>query len=456
VGASVIEKETIYQTYISKYNKSIDVVAANDAVISSRVEKLILADTENSLITRRELLSALDDIESVYREHFVGTELYREKIQKDILAALKDSVSGLFGDTGLSYPKIFTARYIPLKTGPYATYDEIKATSNSVNVVLSSDIAKRIDLSVVEALVGEYCEYGTKVHFASNVDEKELFVYRESKGARFSFAEILNELASEPKGYESYVKAHKAKKNYDTPMWDPSLIYEREGAVTLPFISAEMQKKYELSVAKAVMFALSDETLFTARDDDGNSVYFVDVELERVPVCLDGEPVHEGDVVSLMRWAYSNAEWVEEYAKAYETYADKCKKTVMSSGSASEGLYRSMLIERVALERIREPMLVLLDGLYKTDSLGVEGYADCIARTVYELVLGCCTERSGSLSESEALVYNGVIRRFFEYISERAGVHHAEKYAEWLNSQEIFMYYTVYNKFCEFKFDRQV
>ena len=161
----------------------------------------------------------------------------------------------------------------------------------------------------------------------------------------------------------------------------------------------------------------------------------------------------EGDVVSLMRWAYSKIGWVEEQAKAYDSYASACERTLRSSGGLNNYASRIRLIERIVFERLRGTLLELLCGLDKANALETEGYAKHIACAVYDTVLACCAERNGKLSESTALVYNGAIRRFFDHIRDTLGIESAEKYAKWLNSQEIFMHYTVYNKFCEFKFE---
>ena len=74
-------------------------------------------------------------------------------------------------------------------------------------------------------------------------------------------------------------------------------------------------------------------------------------------------------------------------------------------------------------------------------------------QVIYQTALTCCRGSAESFDEPSACVYNGVIKDFFDHMSESLGRERAERLAKWLNGKELFRKYTIYNRFCDFTFD---
>ncbi len=461
IGASIYEKELMYQDYTEKYFSDCTNVAKVDAKIGEKTAETVILNVYGEF-DRSKLENFAEDIENIFRNDLLCSKHYKENIDKNILKAIMD----VFNDkekSDITVSKVFMGRNIPLSVDISANYNDRKAVKDYTVAILPSCIEKYITDSIslpenetpkafIERLMYNSGEYRGVAEFSDNINEKELFIRKDVSGLRLYMVNSVNELCPNCEGYASYLKALRVSKEQMTYMWDPSMVCNRGSKIPLPYINPVKQKQYEDAVMKAVLYAFMKGSIFTAEIEDAGNVYCIDSGDDKHPMLIDDVFVSEGELAKVILWAYKNVEWTELYSAKYDEFISQTrgKYPAFKSGTFT---YNKDVAEAVKnsdlISGIFENVLEILKKFSESGS-NTQKCVLGIAKTAYETVYSFCIGDAEIFDEVSSSVYNMLVCEFTEKLYEKLEEEKSASVLEWLNSLGLFMKYVFPCGFCMF------
>ena len=443
VGVDPANKESMYNEYIDSYfkekEKSIDIDGAVGELIAS-----VALDSESEISG----IDLSEKIRRIYEDHMMTTDFYKSSIDRDVLSASVDSVNNRFGRSDCTYSKIFLEKYIPIRVRRYGEAALVRSVGNYCLAILPCELRDNMlenphsydncsPEEYINRIMYDAGEYNATSTFAEKVDRHQMFIRREISGFPLYFVESLNELSDDCIAYKSYLKSRRLAKDQLTYMWNSGLGIKRTVSTRIPYISPEAQHGYELSVVKAVLYALIVEDIFVNDLEDVGDVYYLRGENGRIPVLFEDKPVLKKQIKKLMLWAYADEEWTTLYSERFDQEFLGKKRITINEFSNHEDII-AKIINSGRVTRLKYGLSTLFLQLY--DSKALDNFA--LSYRIAELLDQIISDYSlnGALEHDEYTVhiYNVLNRSFADDFIDRFGKPKGKTFIKWLNSNGYF------------------
>ena len=425
LGASAEEKEYLYAKYIAEFEKN---TTASDNQIAEIIASFACSDLSDDEISGNDLRELLAKVEYVYKSSITHTDFYKSELDKTVFDIIGISSEKESSERSFAFSQMLTERYRPLGMKIAPGDKRRHKISEGIKLVFSESLKED---SRVDEVLSAFANSETNIRFVNNMSDKEMAVCRETIDFPLDFVEFFNEASRDRNGYTAYRDSLDKFAFYQTPMWNPKLLYNRDGRDDLPFISPKKQKDYEIMTAKAVIYAFLEKIIFSSANDKKQKVYFVKKDYGVQPISMYGREVKNTDIDTVMLWAYGNTAWTETYAAQYLEH-----------------------IDAYTLEELWKIMLTMVLEIDKHHSVFGDICIDLLVQSVNETFLGRYTDKNGDIEEKNAVIYRKKLSECFAYACEKLGTDMAQSYAKRFNSKGFFLDYSYFDKFYDFDFQK--
>ena len=441
VATSKEEKEGVLLEYLTTYTP--ELVRHDDTEIAKQFIKTVITDSDTYRVNE-----IADFVNKSYKNRFVNSEFYKENIDKNVICALLDSMKGRFAPPSISYERVFGERFSPIRVMRADFESSDIELIRSTRAIFSSGVwnyvADNPDIfdgkepkEFFEARLYDAGEYRGAAICSDYVDDREILIRREISGIPAYLIEEYNENSSDPSAKRAYDSAKAAARAHGTAMWNPDVIYKRGSSRPLPLISPTAEREYELSSARALLYALLSGGIYVSALEDKGDVYYTYSDGASEPILLRGEPIGVKDVKSLAEWAYSNPEWARENSSRYEAMFHG--RQALHGGISAYKRHAAALLRSASTAALAEAFSTLIIKMYSAKALDYCGYAFSVASAVYDTVKKQSIADAPVAEEGEALVYNAFCDAFMQRLIKDAKGERARNIVEWLNSRGLFL-----------------
>jgi len=433
VATGETEKKTVYGEYAALYSQDTAAVGADDEALGR-----IFLDAVSG---NKGADAVIEKVEQLYAARFEGSRYYEEKLQKNVLIAALDSMNGTFGDSGLSFGRIFRERFSPLRIIRDGDHPERRNVKNTTTAIFSKGVwdtvaehPDRFDgcepRDFFERKMYDAGEYRGVATFSDRIDDGEFWIRRRTSNVFPHLFETFNETSREATAYNAYKKAKATAALRSTAMWIPDLIFRRDG-MPLPMISPVARENYEHAVAKAVLYGLISGEIYLAKHEELGEIYFAYVDGESTPVTVNGKAVGEKQAKELFSFAYSHPAMTERAAAEYTALFEE--RYSLGAHFANHKEFAAAIAKSDRMTKLYETFSTLLIRFYSAKSLEVSGFADALAGAVRSSVLTIAKNGSAQLDEKTGLVYNALVDGLMTKLIKTAKGERAKTLVKWLN-----------------------
>lgn len=440
VATSKEEKEGVLAEYLTTYSP--ELVRSDDLELTRRFIQAIAGDSDACRVDE-----IVDFVNKSYKNRFVNSDFYKENIDKNVICALLDSMRGRFAPPSISYDRVFGERFSPIRVmrADFESSDVelIRSTRAIFSVGVWNYVADNPDIfdgmepkDFFEARLYDAGEYRGAAIFSDYVDDREILIRREISGIPAYLIEEYNENSTDPAARRAYDAAKAAARAHSTAMWNPDAVYNRGSARPLPLISPAAEREYELSSARALLYATLSGGVYTSTLEDVGEVYFTYSAGAKEPILLGTEPVAAKDVKSLAEWVYSSPEWVAQNSARYAAMLHG-RQAVYGDVSAYKR-HAASLARSSAVASLAEAFSTLIIKFYSSKALDFCGYALSVATAVYDTVKLQSIGEASLAEEGIAFVYNALCDVFMQRLIKDAKGDRARNIVDWINSQGLF------------------
>ncbi len=447
IGASVEDKERIFQSYSSDFCKSPELPCELDCKIARIFASEVFSKGERSSAPE-----VCRKVEKIFKDTLLGSEFYRKEIDINIFGAIKSAVGSKNSLTDICAAKIFAGRNVPLLLSSPEAPEDRMAIKRYTAALLPLSVKKDVEESAggkespekfIEKLMYNAGEYSGRAYFSEGISDKEMYLRKEESSLPLYMIEAVNEGGDHSVGYASYKKALRVARAQNTIMWDPRLVYNRGFAPSLPFISPRVQEEYRKNAAKAVIYAFMKD-IITLSPYGNEKAYFIDNGRETIPLCInEDEPITEDKIELVMLYAYGNSEWTYKYAARADEEMRNARANYppFNSNLLNYGLIAYRINKSPVFTSFYLSVARLLKLLYSSERLDMSSHAGYIARTASSYLLDFCLGKSRMFDEISSGIYNRMLNSFNKQLAEACTIEKAQEILDILGGFDCFRRY---------------
>ncbi len=329
VGASVAEKEALFDGYTDEYSKDPLKIFEIDSAIGEDVHSLLSSENAEEQNAR----SLAGRTEEMFRRCLLESEFYSKHIDKNIIEA----ISAMIGSE--TYSRIFVGKNIPLLMNGKLDYSDRRKVLTVVHALLPDAIREPLSRSgmldngetpeaYVERLMYTAGEYHGRAFFTDGLNERELLVRKSVTRLPLYSADFANDSNELSPGYLAYKKAHRVSRAQITPLWNPHLTYSRGNDYLLPFISPVKQSEFVSASVKALICGKMNRTLRSGEGSDGAEVWFSNNGIDLLPIEDAAGEIPVGETKRLLDYFYSHTELTWENAERLDRIMSSAIRTM--------------------------------------------------------------------------------------------------------------------------------
>ena len=469
VGADVKQKTKLADAYIELYYENTETLASVDR----RMGELVFGLIQSKLDPLAEdggdsaLGYMLGGAENIFRTLVTDSEFFKKNIRRSLIEVILHPDPLATKASPRANARLFSGRYIPLRTGVFGTHEQRRAITTSTTAILPFSAREYLENNVcaasgdtpesfVEKLMYTAGEYHGRSAFSAHPNEFEMYVRKEISNIPLHLVEAANELSVECKPYINYTKALKVAKDQMTQMWNPALTRSGEDELPLPAIDPSLRTAYEQSVAKALMLAMYREDLSLTENADHVQIYVAREDTEKKPITRNGDNIEASNVRELFLWAFARPEWCEEYANAYDRLLASDVRRVPALDLCDYNRANVIRAYKRAgtVECNCASLFKLIVPLLESEHEDRDGYAYTFVSVADQTLRALSLDNNNMSVELASEVYNSLLDLLFSSLVNQESAEMAQKIVSALNAKEFLRSFKAPRDFGDYVIDQ--